>query len=267
MTELDPPLQTLFGRAPDDLPEALSTSYGGGLGLARSALYANFVATIDGIAAIADVPASSKIIGGQDEGDRFVMALLRASADAVLTGAGTFRQHRGPWTAPAIVPGSADAFAELRRREGRRESPVLAIVTASGEVEPKPGQETIVLTTEKGAPSVPAGFSEVLAIGDGDEVDAAGAIAALRERGFDRILTEGGPNLMGRLLAARLVDELFLTIAPVFAGGGTRPGERSTFAPGIELLPDERVPGTLRSVKRRGSFLFLRTELPREASG
>ena len=177
MTGLDPPLQTLFGRAPDDLPEALSTSYGGGLGLARSALYANFVATIDGIAAIADVPASSKIIGGQDEGDRFVMALLRASADAVLTGAGTFRQHRGPWTAPAIVPGSADAFAELRRREGRSESPVLAIVTASGEVEPKPGQETIVLTTEKGAPSVPAGFSEVLAIGDPSSTAAPSSTA------------------------------------------------------------------------------------------
>jgi riboflavin biosynthesis pyrimidine reductase len=267
MAELDPPLETLFADATDDLPDALLKPYGGGLGLARSAVYANFVVSIDGIAAIADLPASSKVIGGQDAGDRFVMALLRASADVVLTGAGTFRQHGGPWTAEAILPGAAEAFAELRLRERRAESPTLAIVTASGKVEPKPGQDTIVLTTAAGAEVVPAGFSEIVAIGDGEAVDAAGAVAALRERGFERILTEGGPNLMGQLLLAGLVDELFLTISPLFAGGGERPGDRSTLTPGIELLPDERVPGTLLSAKRRNSYLFLRVGLRDEATG
>jgi riboflavin biosynthesis pyrimidine reductase len=267
MPELDPPIQTLFGEAPDDLPEALLRSYGGGLGLPRQAVYANFVVSIDGIAAIADVPASSKVIGGQDPGDRFVMGLLRASADAVLTGAGTFRQHGGPWTGEAIVPAAADAFADLRRREGRAESPTLAIVTASGEVEPKPGQDTIVLTTAAGAKAVPPGFAEVVVIGDGDDVDAVGTIAALRDRGFERILTEGGPNLMAQLLEVRVVDELFLTISPLFAGGGERPGDRSTLTPGIELLPREQVAGTLLSGKRRGSYVFLRLDLRDEAAG
>src|SRR5262245_28424182 len=267
MAELDPPIQTLFADAPDDLPDALRTAYGGGLGLEGSAVYANFVASIDGIVAISDIRASSKVIGGQDEGDRFVMALLRASADALLMGAGTFRQHRGPWTAQAIAPRAADAFAELRRIESRTETPTLAIVTASGDVEPKPGQDTIVLTTAKGAEAVPAGFSEVVVVGDGDAVDVAGAIAALRERGLERILTEGGPNLMGQLLEARVVDELFLTIAPLFAGGGERPGDRSTLAPGIELLPDRPVPGALLSAKRRNSYLFLRVGLGAEATG
>ena len=264
MTELDPPLETLFGDAPEDLPDALLRPFGGGLGLAGSAVYANFVASIDGVAAIADIPASSKVIGGQDEGDRFVMALLRASADVVLTGAGTFRQHRGPWTAEAILPGAADAFADLRRREDRAAVPPLAIVTASGTIEPKPGQDTIVLTTAKGADAVPAGFSEVVVIGDGDEVGGAATIAALRERGFERILTEGGPNLMAELLDARVVDELFLTISPLFAGGGERAGERSTFAPGIELLPGERAMGRLRTIKRRDSYVFLRFGLHHE---
>ena len=166
----------------------------------------------------------------------------------------------------AIVPDGADAFAELRRREGRTAVPPLAIVTASGGIEPKPGQDTIVLTTAKGADAVPAGFSEVVVIGERDGVDGGTTIAALRERGFERILTEGGPNLMAELLDARVVDELFLTISPLFAGGGERPGERSTFAPGIELLPGERAFGTLRTIKRRGSYVFLRFGLRDEAT-
>lgn len=264
MAELEPPLQTLLGEAPDDLPAALLESYGGGLGLPPSSVYANFVTSFDGIVAIGDVHASSMVIGGRDEGDRFVMGLLRAAADVVLVGAETFRQHRGPWAARATSPGAADAFSELRRDEGRAADPALAVVTASGRIEPKEGeagQETLALTTRRGADALErsgAGVSEVAVVGDGESLDGARIVGALRERGFERILTEGGPRLMAQLLDARVVDELFLSVSPVLAGGGEPPGERSTLSPGVELLPDRRVPGSLRSVKRRHSYLFLR---------
>ena len=264
MAELEPPLQTLFGKTSDDLPAALLEAYGGGLGLAAISVYANFVTSVDGIVAIGDIPASSMVIGGRDEGDRFVMALLRAAADVVLIGAGTFREHRGPWAARATSPGAAEAFVELRRAEGRSADPALAIVTASGRIEPKEGgarQEALALTTRRGAEALgrsPAGISDVIVVGDEEPLDGDGVVTALRERGFERILTEGGPRLMARLLDAHVVDELFLTVSPVCAGGGEPTGARSPLAPGIELLPDRRMPGSLRSVKRRSSYLFLR---------
>jgi riboflavin biosynthesis pyrimidine reductase len=39
------------------------------------------------------------------------------------------------------------------------------------------------------------------------------------EHGVRSILCEGGPHLNGSLLAAGLVDELFLTTSPTIAGG------------------------------------------------
>jgi riboflavin biosynthesis pyrimidine reductase len=267
MTELEPPLETLLGEAPEDLPAPLLERYGGGLGLSASSVFANFVTSVDGIVAIGDIPASSSVIGGRDAGDRFVMALLRAAADVVLIGAETFRQHRGPWAARATAPGEADAFAELRRREGRTPDPVLAVVTASGGIESKQGrarQDTLALTTNRGAEALersPGAATDVVVVGDGESIDGAGIVGAMHERGFRRVLTEGGPRLMAQLLDAHAVDELFLTVSPVCAGGGDPPGERSPFTPGIELLPERRVPGSLRSVKRRNSFLFLRYAL------
>jgi riboflavin biosynthesis pyrimidine reductase len=51
-------------------------------------------------------------------------------------------------------------------------------------------------------------------------VDLGSALAHLRrERGIRALLCEGGPHLHGELLAAGLVDELFVTFAPKLAGG------------------------------------------------
>jgi riboflavin biosynthesis pyrimidine reductase len=61
--------------------------------------------------------------------------------------------------------------------------------------------------------------ADVLAYGD-DDVDLAAGVAELRARGMARILTEGGPHLMGSLTAADLVDEVCLTVSPLLAGAG-----------------------------------------------
>jgi len=44
--------------------------------------------------------------------------------------------------------------------------------------------------------------------------------------GYDvrSVLCEGGPTLFGALLQEDLVDELFLSLAPKLAGGGSAPG-------------------------------------------
>ena len=50
------------------------------------------------------------------------------------------------------------------------------------------------------------------------QLSPAAAFADLRSRGVAALLTEGGPTLNSALLGAGLVDELFLTIAPLITG-------------------------------------------------
>jgi riboflavin biosynthesis pyrimidine reductase len=262
MSRRSPPeFQTLFearGLSRSDLPEGLEQIYGA-FGLATPLVYANFVSSIDGIVAISAVPRSSNLISGSEPADRFVVALLRAAADAVVIGAETFREHRGPWSAENAYPDAAEDFVDLRRRQGARPHPALVVVTASGDLgESRPKlQGAIVVTTSAGARRLGenADGADVLELSSTGSIDVRDIIRSLSERGYGRILTEGGPNLMGALLQARTVDELFLTVSPLIAGGG---GSRSTLASGVDLLPAAPISGRLLSIRRSGAHLFLR---------
>ncbi|MEH0580458.1 hypothetical protein QBA54_39845 [Streptomyces sp. B21-108] len=65
------------------LPRALAALYGGDLGFPEPCLYANFVASLDGVVALGpEYPSSGSTISGREPADRFVMGLLRACADA-----------------------------------------------------------------------------------------------------------------------------------------------------------------------------------------
>jgi riboflavin biosynthesis pyrimidine reductase len=249
-----------------DLPAELQRLYGGGLGFDGPRVVANFVETIDGVVAMPDLERSNAIVSDESDADRFLMGLLRALADVVVVGSGTMlAAPRGTWRADKVFPAAADAFAELRRGLGKSEHPAVAIVTAGGSFDPThPVLETgaIVLTTERAAADIRAtvpAATEVVAVNDGDWVDPAGAVAALRTRGHEVILSEGGPTLFTSFLAAAQVDELFLTVSPLIAGRAGVP--RLSLADGIELLPDLRVAGDLLSIRRHGDHLFLRYSL------
>ncbi len=80
----------------------------------------------------------------------------------------------------------------------------------------------VILTTDDGAArlgraGLPAAV-EVVAAGDDGRVEASAIVAALAERDLDLVVCEGGPALLGGLIGAEVVDELFLTIAPQIAG-------------------------------------------------
>ena len=70
---------------------------------------------------------------------------------------------------------------------------------------------------------------------DPGEVDEAAMLAALAERGMRRILTEGGPTLLGSFVQRELLDELCLTIAPFVVGGH---GQAHRVGPGPAADPD-----------------------------
>jgi riboflavin biosynthesis pyrimidine reductase len=262
-----PEFQTLFeapGLPRFDLPEGVERAYGA-FGLAPRVVYSNFVSSIDGIVAIPDVQRSSALISGGDPGDRFVVALLRAAADVVVIGAGTFRAHEGPWTSENAYPEAAQHFTEFRRAQGMGDAPRLVVVTASGDVGGSRSKldDVIVITTSQGASRLGedvAAAAEVVELGAARSIDMREAVGWLFERGYRRILTEGGPKLMGEALKARIVDELFLTISPLIVGGGQEQ-PRPTLASGVELLPAAAQSGQLLSLHRKDAYLFLRYSL------
>src|SRR5512140_141310 len=71
----------------------------------RPHVFADFVATLDGIVAIDPPRGSGAEISGGHPQDRAVMGLLRAAADAVIVGGGNLRAESAHlWTAEKICP-------------------------------------------------------------------------------------------------------------------------------------------------------------------
>jgi len=253
------------------LPAQLAHLYDGSLAIRDETVYANFVSSIDGVVALeAGTAPSGGIISGRSQGDRFVMGLLRAFADAVVVGAGTVRAEGGRalWTPDFIFPPAADAYRELRRSLKRAPTPRLVIVSGRGDLDPSHRAlqaGALVLTTGQGASQLRKRLpqtTEVRAVSDADRVGVDDLFRALAEDGHRSILTEGGPRLFGQLVASDRVDELFLTVSPVLAG---QKGDRS-----FGLIRDVEFGRTpkrsrLLSLRRHESHLLLRYGLERAA--
>jgi riboflavin biosynthesis pyrimidine reductase len=248
------------------LPDELARLYGGDLGFAETCLYANFVASIDGVVAIPPMPRSNEFIAGDSDADRFLMGLLRAFAELVLVASGVLRASpRGTWQPQAIYPPAAADYAALRERLGASAAPEVAVLTGHGSIDPgHPLLESgaLVLTSEAGADRLaghlPAA-STVVALGPDPEIDPVAVVDALRARGHRRILCEAGPHTFGSLLEAGVVDELFLTTSPLLVGDAG-PGSRFALVEGADLAP-AATRARLLGVRRHGSYLFQRYAL------
>lgn len=225
-------------------------------------MFTNFVETIDGVVAIPDIDRSNALVSGESQADRFVMGLLRACADVVLVGAATLQASpQGTWQAGRVYPAAADAFAELRRVRGRPERAEVAVVTSGASLDTTHPvlRDALVLTTTRGAKQLDGVAREIVAVNDADRVDLRAAIALLHERGHALVLSEGGPHVFGGLLAAKCVDELFLTVSPLLAGRGA--AGRLALVEGVELLPNTAAGAELLSVRTHEDHLFLRYAL------
>ncbi|MFF0090140.1 pyrimidine reductase family protein [Streptomyces canus] len=181
-------------------------------------LRANMVSTIDGAA---QHDGRSQPISTAT--DMRIFGTLRALADVVIAGAETVRQEG---YRPARV---RDEFARLREAAGQSPVPAIAVITASLDLDfslplyTSPQVPTLILTGAAAAPdriaaAEKAGARVVIA-GDGVGVDPARAVRALAELGHTRLLTEGGPRLLGQLVAAGVLDELCLTLSPMLTAG------------------------------------------------
>jgi riboflavin biosynthesis pyrimidine reductase len=180
-------------------------------------LRGNMVASADGAASLGGVTA-----GLSSGADRRVFALLRALADVILVGAGTVRaEHYGPARCSERWHGL---------RAGRPATPPIAVVSARLHLDPAsrvfteapPHARTIVITTAQAPTDLRADLArhaDVVTAGEA-AVDLDAALRALADRGYQRVLTEGGPTLLAQLAGAGLLDELCLTLGPLLAGPG-----------------------------------------------
>jgi len=205
-------------------------------------LRANMVTSADGAASLDGASA-----GLSSAADRHVFALLRTLADVILVGAGTARtEHYAPVR-----------IRELWRhlREHRTPTPPIAVITGRMDLDltsplftaAPPHAQTMIITTSRAA--VPEGV-DVIRAGE-ETVDLTQAIQALHDRGYQHILAEGGPGILGQLTSAGLLDELCLTIGPLLAGPG---------APRIVTGPPapSPVPLSLAHVLEAEGFLLCR---------
>jgi riboflavin biosynthesis pyrimidine reductase len=183
-------------------------------------LRANMVSSLDGAASL-----DGRSGGLSGEADEQVFAMLRALTDVILVGAGTVRaEGYGP------VRPESEGVRWGWLREGRPPSPPIAVITRVLDLDPAspllaqaPGHaRTVVITTESAPAARRAEVARVadLIVAGETSVDLAAAVAALTQMGHRQILTEGGPHLLGQILAAGLLDELCLTVSPLLTGPG-----------------------------------------------
>jgi riboflavin-specific deaminase-like protein len=214
----------------------------------RPAVRVNMVESVDGAAT-----RSGRSGGLSGPADKALFRTLRAAADVVLVGAGTVRAERyGP-----VRLGEDQISARVAA--GLEAVPPIAVLTGSGhldlgsalfcEAQVRP----VVVTVESADRAQLARVSEVadVVVAGTERVDLGVALAALGDRGWSNVLAEGGPSVVGQLLAADLVDELCVTTAPLVVGGGA-----ARIVHGAPVEPPPRL--RLLALLEEGEFLFAR---------
>lgn len=195
-------------------------------------VFVNMAITADGKIATANRAVSS--FGSKRDKDHLLE--LRATADAVMAGAGTVN------SAPInLGPGPAK-YRRMRIRRGLAEYNLRIVVSRSGGINPKAEifkhkfSPIIVLTTRRATSEK---LKELRALADevkifgAQEIDFRRALRWLREKwNIKRLLCEGGGELNDALFRAGLVDELNLTICPKVFGGRAAP----TISDGLGVL-------------------------------
>jgi riboflavin biosynthesis pyrimidine reductase len=208
---------------------------------------ANMIESVDGRASF---DGRSSALG--DAGDKQVFRALRSICDVVLVGPGTLAsEHYGRLVRDADVQAA-------RERGGLAPQPWLCTVTRSGRISADiplladPDARMIIYS------SAPVEFGDAVAAEvqvitvDSARLSFASALHDLRVRLRARVvLCEGGPTVLGQLIANRAIDELFLTFAGKLAGG-TGPAIVSGLT-----LPDPLAVSPLWLLEQDGS-LFLR---------
>ncbi len=274
-------LMRLWDPSPDPSPPAAVIGQ-------RPRVFLNMTSTADGRATLEGRSGSIS-----SRADKELFLALRTAVDAVLVGAGTARTERyrrlvkaesrrrvrlerGLAAEPlacivsanlALSPESVPLLGEPDARVVIITPSVAGVLpaddlggAAASDAQATPGGHATApaqTTTPKRAPSAEqtAPVEYVRAAREG-QLDLRAALTELHARwGVQTVMCEGGPHLNGALLAAGLVDELFLTLAPKL-GGGSGPQGSLRIVCGPELSPPVEL--ELRDALESDGCLLLR---------
>lgn len=222
---------------------------------ARPYTVASCAVSVDGY--LDDASGPRLILSGPEDLDE--VDDLRATADAILVGAGTIRADN-----PRLLIRDA-ARITRREREGRPAHPRRVTLTATGDLDSHahfftgPGAP-LVYATASAAKAARDNLGErAVVIDAGPQLTLANVLEDLHtERAVATVLIEGGSQILRELLAANLADELRLAIAPFFVGDPAAP----RFALPARYPHDHANPMTLLSVRQVGNVAVHHYRLP-----
>jgi 5-amino-6-(5-phosphoribosylamino)uracil reductase len=201
-------------------------------------------------------PASRLLLSNAADFDR--VDEVRASCDAILVGAATVRVDN-----PRLVVRS-QARREERAARGLAASPMKVTVTRQAELDPNADfftvgdSERLVYCASRQVADARTRLATVATVVDGGDAVAMRTVGTdLVARGVERLLVEGGSTVHTQFLTEDLVDELQLTVAPVFVGDSEAP----------RFVQDGRFPwnpgrrAALVDVRKLGDVVLLRYAL------
>ncbi|WP_101297664.1 2,5-diamino-6-(ribosylamino)-4(3H)-pyrimidinone 5'-phosphate reductase [Halegenticoccus soli] len=162
-------------------------------------------------------------ISGPDDFDR--VDRIRAAADAVMVGVGTVLADD-----PHLTIDLEDRRVQ-RLRSGRPANPARVVADSRARTPPDArildDEATTHVLVSEAAPDArltplrEAG-AELVVAGE-ERVDLPAALSALEDAGIDRLMVEGGGELIFSLFEAGLVDELSVYVGSMLVGGRDAP--------------------------------------------
>jgi len=195
-------------------------------------IYSNYIASLDGRISVRDEETGEFKVPGTiaNKRDWRLYQELAAQSDVMITSARYFRQLAKGRTQDVLPVGREREYADLlawRSRQGLAEQPTVAILSHSLDIPLKAldriaDRDIYVFTTDMADPgriaSLRAHGAHVVAAGE-RYVEGVALRRELAALGFRSAYMIAGPQVHAALLAAGVLDRLFLTQRHTLIGG------------------------------------------------
>jgi riboflavin biosynthesis pyrimidine reductase len=196
-------------------------------------VYSNFVTSLDGRIALGNPGSTTHTVPAAiaNSRDWRLYQELAGQADLLVASGRYFRQSLIGEEQDRLPVGMQEAFADIhawRQTQGLRPQPDIAILSGSLDIpletlEPYAQRRILIITGDDSdkqrATTLRAAGAEIIRAGSGTRVDGGRMMSALARLDYRSIYAIAGPDVFHTLLAARVINRLYLTISQQLLGG------------------------------------------------